>query len=261
MDTRTQQTLEKHFSLEGQRGIVTGGSSGLGWAMVRTLAGAGATVYALSRTGAVKAEAPAPEEPVEGVHHVAADVTDREQCRTVLRDIGEDGGLSFLVNNAGITERVRSAEADPATWRRVQQVNADAVYAMCQFAYPYLKEAPGGGRIVNIASMAAHLGFEEVVPYCASKSAVRGITRGLAVEWAPEDVLVNSVSPGWFPSKMNRQVVDEEREEKILSRMPLHRYGQPDELTSAVLFLVAPAASYVTGQDFAIDGGALAFGY
>jgi NAD(P)-dependent dehydrogenase (short-subunit alcohol dehydrogenase family) len=109
--------------------------------------------------------------------------------------------------------------------------------------------------------MASYLGFSEVVPYCASKSAVIGITRGLAVEWASQNVLVNSVSPGWFPSLMNQQVMDVERQKKILSRMPLHRYGRPEELAAMICFLASPAASYITGQDFSVDGGALAFGY
>jgi 2-dehydro-3-deoxy-D-gluconate 5-dehydrogenase len=99
------------------------------------------------------------------------------------------------------------------------------------------------------------------VPYNSSKSAVLGITRGLAVEWRNEHILVNSVSPGWFPSEMTQQVMDEDRKAKILNRMPLHRFGKPEELASMVCFLASPAASYITGQDFSVDGGALAYGY
>lgn len=88
-----------------------------------------------------------------------------------------------------------------------------------------------------------------------------GITRGLSVEWVDDNIPVNSVSPGWFLSEMVQGVLDPERERKILARMPMHRYGEPEELANMVLFLVSPAASYITGQDFAVDGGALAFGY
>jgi NAD(P)-dependent dehydrogenase (short-subunit alcohol dehydrogenase family) len=109
--------------------------------------------------------------------------------------------------------------------------------------------------------MAAHLGFSEVVPYCTSKAAVLGLMRGLAVEWAGDGILVNAVAPGWFPSEMTRGVMDPDRRKKILARMPLHRFGEPDELAAAVLFLLSPAASYITGHELAVDGGALAFGY
>jgi NAD(P)-dependent dehydrogenase (short-subunit alcohol dehydrogenase family) len=140
-------------------------------------------------------------------------------------------------------------------------VNVEAVYTLCQFAHPYLSKAPDAGRIINISSMAAHLGFSEVVPYVASKSAVLGMTRGLGVEWAQDNILVNSISPGWFKTELLDKILDEEREKKILNRMPLHRYGKLDELADVVLFLVSPAASYITGQDIPVDGGALAFGY
>lgn len=109
--------------------------------------------------------------------------------------------------------------------------------------------------------MAAHLGFSEVVPYAASKAAVLGLMRGLAVEWAADGILVNSVAPGWFPTAMTAKVMDAKRKAKILARMPLHRFGKPDELTAVAVFLLSPAASDVTGHDPAVDGGALAFGY
>jgi NAD(P)-dependent dehydrogenase (short-subunit alcohol dehydrogenase family) len=109
--------------------------------------------------------------------------------------------------------------------------------------------------------MAAHLGFNGVVPYCVSKSAVLGLMRGLAVEWADDGILVNSIAPGWFPSEMSQKVLDAERRKKILARMPLHRFGKPEELAAVVVFLLSPAASYITGHDLAVDGGALAFGF
>ena len=132
---------------------------------------------------------------------------------------------------------------------------------MSVICYPYLKKSADKGRIINITSMSAHLGFSEVAPYCASKGAVLAMTRALAVEWAQDNITVNSIAPGWFRSKMNEQVVDAAREQKILNRMPLHAYGDTRDLGKMAEFLVGDGAAYITGQDFAVDGGALAFGY
>ncbi len=254
------ETIEalSRFSLEGSRGIVTGGSSGLGLAISRLLARAGAEVFVFSRSGCVKTEGAGPD-PV-GIHHVTVDVADAKAVATEVAEIGASG-LDFLVNNAGITVKKPATDFSAEEFRHIQQVNVDSVFSLCQLAFPYLSEAKSVGRIVNISSMAAHLGFSDVVPYCASKSAVVGLTRGLAVEWAGRNVHVNAVAPGWFPSEMNRQVMDTERQKKILGRMPVHRFGAPEELANMILFLVSPAASYITGADFAVDGGALAFGY
>lgn len=251
--------MNELFSLPGKRGIVTGASSGLGLETARLLAEAGAQVFAFSRSGRVKVEN-APPLPAT-VREIAVDVADSKAVSDTVHDLAADGGLDFLVNNAGITDKRPAMEVDPEQFRKIQQVNVDAVFHLCQACFPFLRNASGAGRIVNIASMAAHLGFAEVAPYCVSKAAVLGITRSLSVEWAGQNILINSVSPGWFPSEMNRQVMNPEREQKILGRMPLHRYGEPRELAATVCFLLSPAASYITGQDIAVDGGALAFGY
>ena len=245
------------FGLENKRGIVTGASSGLGQAIANMLANAGAVVYALSRTGSFKDSRPNHS---ENIIHKKIDITDTAAAKEAVTEIGAEG-LDFLINNAGMTERGLTAEFDQNKWDEIQSLNVKAVFELSRLAYPYLKNSKEAGRIVNIASMAAHLGFSEVVPYCVSKSAIAGLTRGLSVEWANDNILVNSVSPGWFPSDMLQQVMDDERKEKILQRMPLHRFGEPDELAAMVCFLVSPAAAYITGQDFAVDGGALAFGF
>lgn len=256
MSNDAERVQRRHASLEGRIGIVTGQSGGLGTAIARVLADAGATVYGFNRTISRESSHP-------GVTQVTIDVTDSQAVGARIREIGDAAGLDFLVNNAGVTVKRRAEEVTADEWRSVQEVNLDAVFTLCQAAYPYLRDSIHVGRIVSIASMAAHLGFSQVVPYAASKAAVGGLTRGLAVEWARDNILVNSISPGWFPSQINQQVLaeDGERERKILARIPLARYGDPEYVGDMTLFLLSDAARYITGQDFAVDGGALAQGF
>lgn len=244
------------IDLSGRRGIVTGASSGLGLAIANVLADAGAHVVGISH------EIPADigEKSSPQVEHIELDITDYPALERLVQNQGEKG-LDFLINNAGITVKCRAEEFSDADFERIHKINVSCVFKLCQLSYSYLKQSPHMGRIVNVSSMAAHLGFSEVVPYCSSKSAVLGLTRGLAVEWANDNITVNSVAPGWFPSEMTKSVMDAERKEKILNRMPVHKFGEPKDIGTMMLFLLSDAAMYITGQDFAVDGGALAFGY
>lgn len=246
--------------LKGRAGIVTGASSGIGYAIAETLAGAGATVYVISRTGTVKADMP-PSHP--NVIHRKGDVTDYAAMKTLMAELAASHGntLDFLVNNAGATAKKRAEDFDDKEFDRILEVNVKSVFKLSTICYPYLKASAHKGRIVNISSMSAHLGFSEVVPYCTSKAAVCGMTRGLAVEWAQDNICVNSIAPGWFASKMLTDVMDPARREKILSRMPVHQFGDTRDLGALALFLIGDHGSYITGQDYAMDGGALAFGY
>ena len=244
--------------LEGRIGIVTGGSSGIGYAIANTLADAGAKVIVVSRTGKVKDGL---EQSHQGVRHVMGDVTNRWEMERLVSDVSVDGTLDFLVNNAGITEKHRAEEFPMEVFERIINVNVTSIFSLCQIAYPYLKKSAHKGRIINISSMAAHLGFSEVVPYCTSKAAVCGMTRGLSVEWANDNICVNSIAPGWFPSEMSKQVMTPERKKLILNRMPVHAFGDTRDLGEMARFLIGDGATYITGQDFAVDGGALAFGF
>ena len=246
--------------LEGMAGIVTGGSSGIGYAIANSLAAAGAAVYVISRTGAPKTGYP---DSVQGVVHMKGDIGEGDRMREVCAEIAaaHGGHIDFLVNNAGVSHKCRAEDFPMDQFDRIMRVNVRNVFTMSVICHPWLAKSPVKGRIINITSMSAHLGFAEVVPYCASKGAVLAMTRALAVEWADEGITVNSIAPGWFRSDMNRQIVDENREKKILARMPMHAYGDTCDLGELTRFLCGPAASYITGQDFAVDGGALAFGY
>lgn len=244
--------------LEGRRGIVTGGSSGIGYAIANVLSDAGAVVYSISRTGAVKEGL---EKSHGNVVHIKGDVTDHQRMQEIVDMISAEGAIDFLINDAGITKKCRAEEFPMEDFEQILKVNVSSIFRLCQLCYPHLKESAHKGRIINISSMAAHLGFTEVVPYCVSKAAVCGLTRGLAVEWANDNICVNSIAPGWFPSEMNKQVMTPERRAAILGRMPVHAFGDTADLGHMAEYLLSDHARYITGQDFAVDGGALAYGY
>ncbi len=156
--------------------------------------------------------------------------------------IAAEDGLDFLVNNAGITKKCR---AEDFLWRISSGFQCECYrhFSLCQSAYPYLKESQHKGRIVNISSMAAHLGFSGGGSLLYEQAAVCGLTRGLAVEWANDNITVNSIAPGWFPSEMSKQVMTPERKQAILGSMPVHAFGDPKDLGAMARFVLAMARS------------------
>lgn len=246
------------IDLHGCRGIITGASSGIGLAISEVLASCGAQVFCISRTGKPKdASTVIPA----GVTHLAGDICDTAQMKSIIDSVATDGGLDFLINNAGITIKKRAETLTFDEFAQVQQVNVCAPFNLSVLCFPYLKASKRKGRIINISSMAAHLGFSQVVPYSASKSGITGLTRGLSVEWAQDNITVNSIAPGWFPTEMTKQVMDEDRKRLILNRMPMHAFGDAKDLGAMAAFLLSEHATYITGVDYAVDGGALAFGF
>ena len=145
---------------------------------------------------------------------------------------------AYFMQSLEVDLLLRVCPDEEDTIDQIVNVNVKYLFQMSVICYPYLKKSADKGRIINITSMSAHLGFSEVVPYYASKGAVLAMTRALAVEWAQDNITVNSIAPGWFRSKMNEQVVDAAREQKILNRMPLHAYGDTRDLGKMAEFLV-----------------------
>lgn len=240
-------------------GIITGASSGIGLGIAKVLASEGDTVYAISRTGAPKD----PQEPEnDHIIHLKGDICNAEYMKKLVDGIVEkEDRLDFLINNAGITVKRRAELITDEEFERVHRVNVFAPFRMSVICYPYLKQSTHKGRIINISSMAAHLGFELVVPYCSSKGAILSLTRGLAIEWANDNITVNSIAPGWFPSELSKSVMDEKRKAQILARMPLHKFGETKDIGAMAAFLLSDAAKYITGCDYPVDGGALAYGF
>lgn len=249
------------FDLAGKSAVVVGGTSGIGRTLALGLADAGADVVVVGRReDAVHDTAAAIEGRGRRTLRMTADVTDRASLERV-RDacLQTFGRVDILLAAAGVTTRVNTLEMADADWRRVIDTNLTGTLYACQvFAAGMV--ARGSGRIVTVASLSSFVGFHEVAAYTASKSGLAGLTRALAVEWAPRGVTVNAIVPGVFRTDLNSHLLDSGRGQELLTRTPMRRFGQLDELVGAAVFLASDAASFVTGQFLVVDGGFLASG-
>jgi NAD(P)-dependent dehydrogenase (short-subunit alcohol dehydrogenase family) len=245
--------LLDRFRLDDRIAIVTGGARGLGQAIARGLAEAGATVVVTSRDraaadAAADGLAQATGRPALGL---AADVTDAASVSALFAaTVDRFGRLDILVNNAGTTRRAPLAAVTTEQWDDVVDTNLRGTWLCCQAAAPHLRAAKRG-RIVNIASMFAHVGMRDRWPYVASKGGVVALTRALALELASDGVTVNAICPGPFMTAMH----DPAARADMLAAIPLGRWGDPAELGPAVVYLASDAGAFVTGTTLTIDGG------
>ncbi|MDN5696576.1 MAG: glucose 1-dehydrogenase [Rubrobacter sp.] len=246
------------FKLDGKVALVTGAANGLGRGIALGLAEAGADVAALD-------VAPAKETLGEihtlGCRGHAMEYDLREAKSELAAEIVDEcvselGKLDILVNNAGIIRRATALEFSEVDWEEVMSVNLSSAFYLSQAAARHFVEAGNGGKIINTASVLSYEGGYLVPSYSASKAGIANLTRALANEWAPLGINVNAIAPSYFSTNLTSALrEDAERSEALLARLPAGRFGEPEDLKGATVFLASDAASYVHGTVVPVDGG------
>lgn len=251
--------LSNLFSLAGRTALVTGANTGIGQGLAVALSSAGADIVAVGRTS--------PEETAKLVrsagrrfHWVEADLNSAAHTTEIVQQAVEHfGAVDILVNNAGIIRRSDALEFTESDWDAVMNVNLKTAFFLSQAAARQMIKAGQGGKIINIASMLSFQGGIRVASYTASKSGIAGLTRLLANEWAAKGVNVNAIAPGYIATNNTAALRnDETRNREILGRIPAGRWGRPEDLGGAVVFLASRAADYMHGAILPVDGGWLA---
>ena len=245
------------FDLTGSRALVTGGGSGLGFALARGLARAGSRIV-LNGRNRDKLAAAAAALAREGIEASLApfDVTDGDAVAAGIAEVERvQGPVDILVNNAAMNQRKPLEDFALEEWRALMAANLDGPFFVTRALLPAMK-ARRRGKIINICSIASDLGRPNIVPYAASKGAIKMLTRALAVELAPANIQVNGIAPGFFKTEMNAPLVaDAEFSSWVARRTPAGRWGEPAEIAGAAVFLASSAADYVTGHVLYVDGG------
>lgn len=247
------------FSLKGKTAIITGANTGLGQGICVAFAKAGCNIIGVGRR-----ECSETKKLVEDLNQefleVLCDVSNISDLDRIIEKGNEKfGKIDILVNNAGIIKRTDSIDVTVEEWDSVLDINLKAAFFLSQkFAKNCIKNN-NAGKIINIASMLSYQGGFRVVSYCASKSGINGITKALCNEWAKYNINVNAIAPGYMATNNTKDLRnDEKRSDEILSRIPTGRYGTPDDLMGAAIFLASDASNYVNGFTIAVDGGWLA---
>jgi len=250
------------LDLTGRTAVVIGGTSGIGRALAIGLAEAGADVAPSSRRAELIDEVASVIEKLgRRSLRCSSDVANRSSLEELLaKSVATFGKVDILVNCAGRTRRAPTLEFSEADWNGILETNLTGALRASQVFGRHMLER-GYGRIVHIASIASFVGLFEVAAYAASKAGVASLTKSLALEWGPKGVCVNAIAPGVFPTDLNRSLLEgTARGREFLSRIPMKRFGDVNELVGAAIFLSSEAASYVNGEVLTVDGGFLASG-
>ena len=247
--------LESQFSLTGKKALVTGASKGIGASIAIAMAQAGADVVLVGRSqDSLSATRAAIENLGRSTESLIADVESRAQISEAFKSI-DQLNVEIVVNNAGSISRAPAIDASLEDWDRIIDTNLNSVFQISQLCAKSML-AKGHGRIINIASLLSFQGGINVPAYTASKHAVAGVTKAFANEWGAKGVTVNAIAPGYI-STDNTQALrnDVDRNTSILARIPIGRWGTPEDLAAVAVFLASPAASYINGEIITVDGG------
>ena len=258
--------MSDRFNLSGQAALVTGGASGIGKAIARAIVEAGGRVWIGSRTAEkvdsaiteLRETTGAGEDSILGC---SLDVTeDRSVAETLANAVAAFDRLDILVNSAGIIIKKPTVELTLEEFDTVHESHVTGTLRCCKAAAAQMMEQ-GSGSIINIASISSFVDLVEVTAYAAAKSAILGLTRSLANEWAKHGIRTNAIAPGFIPTDLNRKFLEgTERGRRIIENTPMERFGTADEIAGAAVFLSSPAASFINGHTLVIDGGYLACG-
>jgi 2-deoxy-D-gluconate 3-dehydrogenase len=243
------------FDLKGKAALVTGGNGGIGLGMAKGLAAAGARVAIAGRDPGKNASAL--KSLNEECISIKADLAHESEIRAMVEEAaGKLGRLDILVNNAGMNIRKPPQELPLEAWRQVMDTNLTSAFVAAQAAWPHLKKV-GGGKVVNTGSMMSIFGAAYLAPYAASKGGIVQLTKALACAWAKDNIQVNAVLPGWIDTAMTQRarVELEGLNERVLSRTPAGRWGEPADLAGIAVFLASRASDFVTGTAIPVDGG------
>ena len=245
------------FDLNGRTALVTGSSRGLGRAMAEGLARAGAALV-LNGSDPERLAAAATELRAAGheVHEAGFDVTDEAAVVAAFERLDAEGiAVDILVNNAGIQFRRPMLELDTADWRRLMDTNLTSAFVIGREAARRMIPR-GRGKIVNIGSLTSEVARATIAPYTVTKGGIKMLTRAMTAEWARHGIQANAIGPGYMLTEMNRALLDDEKFSAwVVERTPARRWGKPEELVGAVIFLASSASDYVNGQVIYIDGG------
>jgi len=246
------------FDLRGKVAIVTGGNGGIGLGMARGLADAGADIAVVGRNEA-KSKSAVEDLRQRGVKAIAVttDVTDKAAVAAMIdRVVKELGRIDILINNAGMSIRKPPHELELDEWNKVIDTNLTSAFVCSKAAYPALK-ASGHGKVINIGSMMSIFGASFAPAYAASKGGIVQFTRACANAWAPDNIQVNAILPGWIDTDLTRGARQEVAglHERVLARTPAGRWGAVDDFAGIAVFLASPASDFVTGTAIPVDGG------